>query len=348
MKTSIQKRTSIRMQGVPVAVLVANTKRALALAGTFVEVKVIRDKAEALRKYLKSVGAAVEDLLGAAEIKIRAERRMGAELRKLELHAGRPPKNADTMSGFSTLADLGVEEKQSQRWQLVDSIPEETFEAHIAEVREAKGELTTAGVIRIAKRLAGDAEVADIAAGRILVPEGTYRCLVVDPPWPMQKIEREVRPNQVAFAYPTMTEQELIDYQLVTEKTAEAGHLWLWTTQRFLPLAFRLVEVWGFDYLCTLTWCKPGGFQPVGLPQYSSEFILLARRAGLPFMDTKDFGTWFQAPRREHSRKPAEFYDLVRRVSPGPRIDMFCREKHEGFDQHGLEPDRFEEAIHAD
>ena len=33
--------------------------------------------------------------------------------------------------------------------------------------------------------------------------------IVLDPPWPMAKIERDVRPNQVAFDYPTMSEDEL-------------------------------------------------------------------------------------------------------------------------------------------
>jgi N6-adenosine-specific RNA methylase IME4 len=32
------------------------------------------------------------------------------------------------------------------------------------------------------------------------------------------------------------------------------------------------------------------------------------------------------------------------RVSPGPRLDMFSREKREGFDQHGNEIDFFGDA----
>ncbi len=329
---------------------VADMKRALDVAGTFLDVKTIATQAEVMREYLKKIGASVMVINGAAEVKIRAERKMGDELRKLDLRAGRPQKNGDMMSPLSapTLTDLGIEKKQSSRWQIMASVPEAEFEAEVAKVAKSGGELTTAGVIRIAKKLAGVAELADIAAGRIVVPDGIYRCLVVDPPWPMKKIEREVRPNQVTFVYPTMSEQQLLDYRLVTEKTDAAAHLWLWTTQRFMPLAFRVIEAWGFEYLATLTWCKPGGYQPVGLPQYTSEFVLLARRGGLPFLDTKDFGTWFQAPRREHSRKPDEFYDLVRRVSPSPRIDMFSREAHDGFDQHGLETGKFGGPSHAD
>jgi hypothetical protein len=39
----------------------------------------------------------------------------------------------------------------------------------------------------------------------IPLPEGRYRCLVIDPPWPMDKIERDERPKQgVTLNYPTM------------------------------------------------------------------------------------------------------------------------------------------------
>ena len=69
--------------------------------------------------------------------------------------------------------------------------------------------------------------------------------------------------------------------------------------------------------------------------------MIYARRGAPEFVDAKDFFCCFNAPRREHSRKPDEFYDLVRRVADGPRIDMFSRERRDGFDQWGDETDRF-------
>ena len=37
-------------------------------------------------------------------------------------------------------------------------------------------------------------------------PDGPFDVLVIDPPWPMERIKRECRPNQTASVdYPTMT-----------------------------------------------------------------------------------------------------------------------------------------------
>lgn len=175
----------------------------------------------------------------------------------------------------------------------------------------------------------------------IIQTPGRYDCIVIDPPWPMEKIERDVRPNQVGFEYPTMTEDELAQFP-VSEMADESCHLFCWTTQKFLPAAMRLiVDRWQFKYVCTFVWHKAGGFQPTGLPQFNCEFVLYARHGTPKFVDTKGFPTCFNAPRREHSRKPDEFYDMLRLVTNGRRIDVFSREKRDGFAQYGNETSKF-------
>lgn len=170
----------------------------------------------------------------------------------------------------------------------------------------------------------------------------TYETIVLDPPWPMKKIEREVRPNQVEFDYPTMTEDELRDFRVDFRRMAEDNcHVFMWTTPKFLPMALRLFEEYDIKYVLPMVWHKPGGFQPIGLPQYNAEFVLYGRRGTPKFIDTKAFNICFQAPRQEHSRKPKEFYELLCRVTEGPRIDVFSRECHEGFDQFGNEIGKF-------
>ncbi len=175
---------------------------------------------------------------------------------------------------------------------------------------------------------------------------GTYSVLVVDPPWPMEKIQREVRPNQAEFAYPVLNLEEIQNYKLEDSRTipelAEKDcHFFLWTTQRFLPDAFRLLEVWNLNYVCTFTWHKPGGFQPYGLPQYNCEFALYARKGSPIFIDTKDFPLCFEAPRAEHSRKPVRFYEMIARVTAGRRAELFSREQRKGFESLGNETGKF-------
>ena len=164
--------------------------------------------------------------------------------------------------------------------------------------------------------------------------KGEYDVIVIDPPWPMQKIDRNERPNQTAFDYPVMSEAEL---SVMEMPAGDDCHMWLWTTHKYLPMALRLVNGWGFKYVCTFVWHKPGGFQPFGLPQYNCEFAIYCRKGSPVFLDTKAFPVAFNEPRGKHSEKPEGFYDVVRRVTGGRRIDIFNRRKIDGFDVWGKE-----------
>ncbi|MBT9164980.1 MAG: Chromosome-partitioning protein Spo0J [candidate division WS2 bacterium] len=166
-------------------------------------------------------------------------------------------------------------------------------------------------------------------------PEGKYDCIVIDPPWPVQKIERDCRPNQTKEPdYPTMSIEEIKALEIPAGKHC---HLWLWTTHKYLPAAFSILESWGFRYICCFVWHKPGGFQPIGLPQYNCEFVLYGRRGKPEFVDTKAFFTCFSGERVRHSQKPDSFYEMVKRVTSGKRLDMFSRRKIEGFEGWGNE-----------
>ena len=210
----------------------------------------------------------------------------------------------------------------------------------------AKGEkeiLEAAKRIRLQKAEVRRAEIQAIAAKEVHIPAGKFSTIVIDPPWPMEKIERDVREHQVAFDYPIMSEEQLAAFPLA-DIAADDCHLFCWTTHKFLPMSLRLLDAWGFRYVLAMVWHKPGGFQPFGLPQYNCEFAIYARRGTPTFADTKAFNACFQAPRREHSRKPDEFYDVIRRVTTGPRIDVFSREARDGFEQYGNETSKFEAA----
>ena len=173
----------------------------------------------------------------------------------------------------------------------------------------------------------------------VALPPGQYQTIIIDPPWPIQKIERYEAPLQGPnLDYKTMTVEAI---GAIVLPTAPDCHLFLWTTQKFLPDSFQILEAWGFKYVLMMVWHKLCGFQPVGLPQYNCEFAVYARKGKPLFTDTKDFFCCFDGKRREHSRKPAEFYDIIRRVTPEPRINIFSREKIVGFECTGDEVDKF-------
>lgn len=122
--------------------------RALAEARTVDEVKHIRDKAEAMKAYARQ--AKNKELESDAwEIRTRAERRLG-ELIVLQKETvglakgGQPyqatPTKSEAVDRTPTLAEVGIDHKLSSWAQQVASIPEDGFEAAIAEGREAVAE----------------------------------------------------------------------------------------------------------------------------------------------------------------------------------------------------------------
>ena len=202
----------------------------------------------------------------------------------------------------------------------------------LAQVKD--GEITLSKAHTQAKKDEQLSKLTDISAQEVKAAQGVYDVIVIDPPWQMEKIERDVAPNQTSFDYPTMDEAALTQLPV---PTADDCHVWVWTTHKHLPMALRLLDAWGLKYVCTFTWHKPGGFQPFGLPQYNCEFALYARKGTPQFVETKAFPVCFNAPRGAHSEKPQDFYDVLNRVTAGRRLDMFNRRHIEGFDGWGNE-----------
>jgi N6-adenosine-specific RNA methylase IME4 len=100
--------------------------------------------------------------------------------------------------------------------------------------------------------------------------------------------------------------------------------------------AYAVVRAWGFTPMSLLTWCKPGP----GMGYYlrnNTEHVIFATRGKPMVPDVKELSTWHVWPRLRHSEKPAEFFDIVDRVSPAPRLEMFARAARPGWDVWGNE-----------
>ena len=176
-----------------------------------------------------------------------------------------------------------------------------------------------------------------------------YRCLVVDPPWDQGKTgKRSVRPNQgTELTYPTMTLNEIKYDVPINDWADDDAFLWLWATNSrsrssdkpILVQAFELLDHWGFRYYTTLTWQKPTGPCPFGPYQITTEHCLFAYRGkwNFPREGMGKMQTAFSASVTRHSEKPACLYQDITRYFDGPRLDVFARQRHSGFDAWGDE-----------
>jgi N6-adenosine-specific RNA methylase IME4 len=323
-------------------------KRAIAECTTLDEVKVIRDKAQALKAYAKQAKESLEVQNNVAEIKIRCERKMGQITLEMPTEHGkrtdRTSRHDDEKSQKTkkeALEEAGIDSTNASRNEAMAGMDEKDFEEEIETAKKNKEELTTARVVRKAKSKKKKEKNERLKLFGVQdLPKGKYATLVIDPPWPMEKIDRDVRPNQSkdAFEYPTMSEKELLAFD-VPSFSADDAHLYLWVTHKYLPMGLRLAEHWGFKYQCLMTWVKNFGFTPFSW-MYSTEHVIFATKGSLPLLEL-GIRLDFNAKVREHSRKPDEFYEIVKRASPGPRIDVFSREKRDGFDQFGNEVNKF-------
>ena len=121
------------------------------------EVKTIRNKAQAAQAYLRQAKASLVMQNQCAEIKLRAERRLGEMLSQtVPHHGGRPKRSRDATVSRPTLDSLGVTKSQSSRWQRIADIPSKRFENYLTEAKSATDgeEITTAGLLRAAGRQA--------------------------------------------------------------------------------------------------------------------------------------------------------------------------------------------------
>ena len=151
------------------------------------------------------------------------------------------------------------------------------------------------------------------------LPPGGFATILVDPPWPLQSGEKHYRTMSLAR----------IKALPVGRLAARDAHLWLWTTNALLPKAYEVAEAWGFTVRSPLTWVKfrlgLGGRYQL---RNATEQLLFCTRGKAP-LGSRSQPTWFNAPVTEHSRKPAEQFAIIERVSHGPYLELFARRRPE-------------------
>jgi len=189
-----------------------------------------------------------------------------------------------------------------------------------------------------------------------------YKTVLLDPPWEMCSGGSKSMSAQAH--YPVQKQHEIIDTVLrwmAEYPVAPEAHLYLWSMNAFPKVnsrgvmdALELCKAMGFEPIQFIPWIKDGGnptlyaLRCTELCLFGSRFreghiydVAYARetetsvcRKGLT--KTKDY---IIADRGRHSKKPDIFYDYIEQRSAGPYLEMYARNRREGWTSVGNQVD---------
>ena len=173
--------------------------------------------------------------------------------------------------------------------------------------------------------------------------EDKYGIILADPAWSFKVWSKKGLGRSAEKHYPTMALKDICALP-VAGIAAEDSALFLWATFPNLPEAFEVIKAWGFAYkTVAFTFIKrnkksPGYFTGCGYwTRANAEICLLATR-GHPKRVSKSVRQIIDAPIGRHSEKPAETRDrIIELMGELPRIELFAREKSEGWHVWGNE-----------
>lgn len=169
----------------------------------------------------------------------------------------------------------------------------------------------------------------------------SYEVVYADPAWDYAGREQhntKVANKSVIDHYNTMTCAQLKELD-VKSICAKNSILFLWTSSPHLPQALDVMKAWGFEYkTIAFVWDKqktnPGYYT---LSQ--CEIVLVGKRGKFPEgRGSRKERQFISEMRRKHSQKPDEVRLRIERMFPTQKkLEMFAREKKEGWDVWGNE-----------
>jgi N6-adenosine-specific RNA methylase IME4 len=319
-------------------------RRALAEAHRVDEVTVIKDKAEALRLYARQrADNALETM--AAEIKLRAIRRIGELSRELEKaegfkgnqHAEVVPTSGKNLKS-QLLRDAGLSTSTAHRCEQIAEIPAKEFERYIETKTARRQPVSSKELTQVLGRKVRRKEKVEriLKNNRPLDASlGIFNVILTDPPWQYRTVISESR--RIENYYPTMSLED-IKRLPVQAITAPDAVLFLWATNPGLKEALEVLEAWGFEYRDHVMWMKPS-IGPGHWIRQQHEVLLLGVKGNIPVpLPENRPASVIMAPRGRHSEKPEEAHLLIERAFPEfPKIELFSRGVRPGWVAWGNE-----------
>jgi N6-adenosine-specific RNA methylase IME4 len=165
-------------------------------------------------------------------------------------------------------------------------------------------------------------------------PLPQFRCILLDPPWEERGGGKSKRGAD--RHYPVLKKHEIIQviYQSGYWSPAPQAHMWMWVTDNFLEDGLFVMKALGFRYVRQAIWPKPS----FGLGQYlrgqHEPCLFGVKGRQIPLRTRSEsslFGDGELIKTGVHSLKPDESYKKIESVSPGPRLELFCRNRRPGW-----------------
>jgi site-specific DNA-methyltransferase (adenine-specific) len=171
-----------------------------------------------------------------------------------------------------------------------------------------------------------------------------YKVILVDPPWSFR--DKQMAGHRGACCkYKTMSNRQLYALrEYVVGVADEDCFLFVWAPTTHTIEAKKLISAWGFQpkQQRAFTWIKTTVnnklFWGMGTLTRSNPEDVWCGVRGKPKRASASVHSVIMAQRREHSRKPDEIYTRIENLcGPGPKLEMFARQRWPGWDAHGDE-----------
>jgi N6-adenosine-specific RNA methylase IME4 len=215
------------------------------------------------------------------------------------------------------------------------ALPEAVLDEKFA-AGEITPELERPEVIGWRRELTRGGRLDALVTAALEAPTLRYPVLLADPPWRYEHVISESR--AIENQYDTAELDDLGKIPVGDWATDDAV-MFCWATSPKLAEAIDLLEQqWAFTYRTCLVWVKDG----IGMGYWvrqQHELLLIATRGDMvaPAPANRPSSV-IEAPRAEHSEKPAAAHELIERMFPTlPKLELFARRPRDGWDVWGNE-----------
>jgi site-specific DNA-methyltransferase (adenine-specific) len=162
--------------------------------------------------------------------------------------------------------------------------------------------------------------------------------LIADPPW---KFDDGLPGKRgVRHKYKPLTVQQIIEYPL--PPMHRDAILFLWRVASQQRAALDVAAAWGFEERAELVWNKltRTGKRHYGMGHFvrmEHEVCLIMVRGRPKILDPNQRSTFDAFASGHYSRKPDEFYEIVKRMVGGPYVELFATRRVPGVQAYGQE-----------